>query len=69
MNIDRLRPVPPIKEMIGIDYVYRCGYMLCDRTIYSYFNYCPHCGTKIEWEDVSNARTKRTGNARNVRKQ
>lgn len=61
------RPIPAVREEIGIDYVYRCGYLLCDKTISSYFSYCPYCGTKIDWENTIDA-NKRTTNKQAVRR-
>lgn len=43
------RPMPAIKELIGIDYIYRCGYLMCNKTIKSIWDYCPYCGSKIDW--------------------
>lgn len=52
---DRLineRPIPAVLEEIGVDYIYRCGYVKCEETIHRYYNYCPFCGTKIDWSEA-----------------
>lgn len=44
--------IPAVLDEIGVDYIYRCGYVKCEKTIHRYFDYCPYCGTKIDWSDT-----------------
>lgn len=60
------RPIPPTKEHIGVDYIYRCGYLMCEKTIHRHWDYCPYCGTKLDWENSKEKRNEsRNDNKRN----
>ena len=44
-------PKPPTKYELGGDYYYKCGWLACGADINKWFDYCPKCGQKIDWED------------------
>ena len=45
------KPMKPIKEELGGDYYFRCGYALCNKVIKQEWMACPFCSTKIDWEE------------------
>ena len=51
------RPMYAVKEELGGDYYYRCGWMLCDKVVKSEWTYCPYCGTRLifDRDDYSEA--------------
>lgn len=59
------RAIPAEIEEIGVDFIYRCGYLNCHKTIHRYFNYCPYCGTKVDWSDSDAKKLQRRFKRRN----
>ena len=45
------KPIAPVKEELGGDYYFRCGWAKCDQVIKRDYNFCPHCGSMVLWED------------------
>ena len=42
--------VKPVREELGGDYYYKCGWFPCNHYITGMDNYCSQCGTKIKWD-------------------
>lgn len=42
---------PEVHELGGGIY-YTCHWLNCGETITKWYNYCPKCGQKIDWEGV-----------------
>lgn len=61
------RSIPAEVQEIGVDYIFRCGYVKCNQTIKRYFLYCPYCGTKIDWSDADAKRLRNNYKRRNRR--
>ena len=47
---DRKEPMKPIREELGGDYFFRCGWLPCNKVVKYEDNYCRQCGTKIKWD-------------------
>lgn len=45
------KPMMPVKEELGGDYYFRCGWLNCNKIIKREYNFCPNCGTMILWEE------------------
>ena len=43
-------PKPPRKIELGGGIYYKCFYMSCDSDVSRWMNYCPMCGSRIDWE-------------------
>lgn len=53
-RIDAIMKAVPQKPRIyelGGDYYYKCPWMACDENITKWYNYCPKCGQKLDWEE------------------
>ena len=46
-------PKKPNIHELGGDIYYTCYWVSCGETLTKWFNYCPKCGQKIDWEGVS----------------
>lgn len=46
-------PQPPIVHELGGGIYYTCHWLACGETITKWFNYCPKCGQKIDWEAIT----------------
>ena len=49
MKNEKEIPKPPIVHEIGGDYYYTCFWLKCGEDLKKWYNYCPKCGTKIDW--------------------
>ena len=47
--IERATPKPPRVFELGGGYYYKCFWISCNEDLTKWFNYCPHCGQKIDW--------------------
>lgn len=45
------KPKIPVREELGGDYYYRCGWLSCNQVIKHEWVACPYCGQAIRWED------------------
>ena len=43
---------PPRKQELGGGYYYKCYWVSCNEDVNKFFNYCPKCGTRIQWDDA-----------------
>lgn len=41
------KPNEVVREELGGDYYYRCGWLLCNKIVKADYDYCPYCGTKL----------------------
>lgn len=47
---DRDIPKKVVREELGGDYYYRCGWLACNQIVRSDWDYCPYCGTKLDFQ-------------------
>ena len=43
-------PRKPRKVELGGGYYYSCPWVSCNENITKWYNYCPKCGQKLDWE-------------------
>jgi hypothetical protein len=43
-------PRKPSKHELGGDVYYTCHWLKCNEQLKSWWQYCPVCGQKIDWE-------------------
>lgn len=46
----RDNPMPVIKEELGGDFYFRCGWLSCNKIVKSEWNWCPYCGYKLDFD-------------------
>lgn len=45
----RFTPKKVIREELGGDYYYRCGWLSCNKIVRSDMEFCPYCGQRLEF--------------------
>lgn len=48
--INNAIPRSPRAHELGGDIYYTCYWLKCGETVTKWYNYCPKCGQKIDWE-------------------
>ena len=43
-------PMPVIREELGGDYYYRCGWLSCYKVVKREWEWCPYCGSKLDFD-------------------
>jgi len=43
-------PQPPVKNELGGGVYFTCHWVNCGENLKRWYNYCPKCGQKIDWE-------------------
>lgn len=43
---------PPEVHELGGDKYYTCFWAHCGENLYRWYDYCPHCGQKIDWRGL-----------------
>jgi len=44
-------PKKPAKYELGGGHYYKCCWLACGENLNKWYNYCPKCGQKIDWEE------------------
>ena len=50
--LENAKPKPPNVYELGGDYYYKCYWIKCGEDLTKWYNYCPKCGQRIDWEGV-----------------
>lgn len=48
--ISKQEPRPPIRHELGGGIYYTCYWIACGENLKRWYEYCPHCGQRIDWE-------------------
>lgn len=49
--MERDYPREPRKIELGAGYYWRCPWLVCDKELNRWMDFCPGCGQRIQWEN------------------